>query len=126
MAKFIDKIKSIFKKEETTQPVVEEKEDENPYAKYSEKELIEMRDGLYKDLNVYYEMNENRSRNWETFSEGASKSARDSAMFAFTILSDNINIIQGQISHIEKELARRKAEASKIENTENSVEAERE
>lgn len=122
MANFIDKIKSIFKKEEATQLVVEEKEDENPYAKYSEKELIEMRDGLYKDLNVYYEMNENRSRNWETFNE----SARDSAMFAFTILSDNINIIQGQISRIEKELARRKAEASKIENTENSVEAERE
>ena len=122
MANFIDKIKSVFKKEETTQPVIEEKKDENPYAKYSEKELIEMRDGLYKDLNVYYEMNENRSRNWETFNE----SARDSAMFAFTILSDNINIIQGQISHIEKELARRKAEASKKENTENSVEAERE
>ena len=122
MTNFIDKIKSVFKKEDTTQSNDKEKSEENPYEKYSDEELIKMKNGLFKDLNVYNEMNENRSKNWETFNE----SAKDSAMFAFTILSDNINIIQGQITHIEKELEKRKAEASKKDNTESPVESERE
>ncbi len=122
MVKFIDKIKSVFKKKDTKEEIQEEVKDENPYAKYTDEQLIDMKLRLLKDINVYMEMSENRSRDWHTFNSNGN----ESSMFASTILSQNIDIIHTQINHIEEELIRRKEERLKNQADSSSEETERE
>ena len=122
MVKFIDKIKSVFKKKDTKEEIQEEVKDENPYAQYTDEQLIYMKSRRLKDINVYMEMSENRSRDWYTFNSNGN----ESSMFASTILSQNIDIIHTQINHIEEELIRRKEERLKKQADSSNEETERE